>query len=327
MHLVACVSLAVGLVHALAMGPAYAQAQADRYPAKPIRFVLPFGAPGGAPDAMARLMGPKITDALGQPVIIDTRSGGGGVVATEHVARSAPDGYTFLLTSSSHVINPAMNPRLGYDPIKDFTPVSLLAEVPNILFIHPSVPARTVKEFIAYARANPEKLNYGSSGTGSGTHMFGELFAKMAGVKMVHVPYKTSGSLATDLAAGQVQLSFGSATVLSAVRAGKVIALAVTSSRRVAILPDTPTIAEAGLPGYAASNWYALFGPAGTSRAVVDRLYPHIQRIFKLEELREKFAAPMIEPIASTPQELAAYLPTEMEKWGAIVRETGIKAE
>ena len=322
MRLAACVvSMAIALI------PVPAQAQADRFPVKPIRFVLPFGAPGGAGDAMARALGPKLREAWGQPVIVDTRAGGGGVVATEFVARSAADGYTYLMTSSAHVINPAMNPQVGYDPIKDFTPVTLLSEVPNILFIHPSVPARTVKEFIAYGKANPDKLNYGSSGTGSGTHMFGELFAKMAGIRMVHVPYKTSGTLATDLAAGRVQLSFGSATVLPAVKAGKVIALAVTGSRRVETLPDVPTVGESGLPGYAATNWYALLGPAGTPKAAVDKLYPEIQRIFRLEEVREKFALPMVQPIASTPQELAAFLPQELDKWGRIIREAGIKAE
>ena len=315
------VAAAIGIVQSAA------HAQADRFPSKPIRLVLSFGAPGGAPDAIARLFGPKLTEAWGQPVVIEARTGAGGIIATEHVAKSAPDGYTYLLTSSAHAILPAMHATLPYDPIRDFTPVSLMAEVPNLLIINPSVPARSVKEFIAYARANPGKLNFGSPGSGSTTHVAGELFAKMAGVKMIHVPYKTSGALLTDLVSGQVQLSFGSSTTMASVRSGKLIALGVTGSRRVPTLPDLPTLAEAALPGYAASAWYALFAPAGTPKAVVDKLYPEIQRFFKLEEMREKFAGPLIQPIASTPQELAAFLPPEIEKWGAIVREAGIKPE
>jgi tripartite-type tricarboxylate transporter receptor subunit TctC len=317
----------IGILLCATLFQGTAQAQSERWPVKPVRFVLPFGAPGGAPDAMARALQPRLAEAWGQPMIIDVRSGGGGVLATDHVAKAAPDGYTLLMTSSSHVITPALNPGLSYHPIRDFTPVTLMAEVPNILFIHPSVPARTVKEFIAHARSHPGKLNYGSPGVGSGTHIFGELFAKMAGVKLVHVPYKTSGALATDLMSGLVQASFGSATVMPSVRAGKVIALGATGARRISTLPDLPTIAEGGLPGYAATNWYALLGPAGTPRVAVDRLWPEIQRVFRLEEVRQVFGPPMVEPINSTPQELAAFLPVEMDKWATIIREAGIKAE
>ncbi len=321
MRIGAClIAAAFGMNHL----PSYAQA--DRFPSKPIRFVLAFGAPGGAPDSIARLLAPKLTEAWGQAVVIESRAGAGGIIATEYVARVAPDGYTYLLTSPAHAINPAMHDKLTYDPIKDFTPVSLLAEVPNILVVHPSVPARSVKELIAYAKANPGKMNFGSTGPGSTTHIAGELFAKMAGVKIVHVPYKSIGPLITDLSSGQLQMAFQSSTTMPIVRSGKVLALGVTGSRRAPVLPNIPTIAEAALPGYSASAWYALFGPAGTPKYAVEKLYPEFQRIFKLEDIREMLSGPMIQPIASNPQELASFLELEIAKWGAIVKETGVKA-
>ena len=212
---------------------AAATACAQQYPAKPIRFVLPFGAPGGAPDIVARLLAPRLTEALGQQIVIEPRVGAGGTIGTEVVANAAPDGYTILLTSPSHAINVTLYSKLPYDAVADFVPITQLVEVPNILVIHPSLPARSVQELIKLAKSKPGSLNYGSAGSGSSQHLAGELFKKMAGVNMVHIPYKGGGGVVVDLIAGQVQLTFGSATSLPYVRSGRLVALAVTTSQRV----------------------------------------------------------------------------------------------
>jgi tripartite-type tricarboxylate transporter receptor subunit TctC len=305
--------------------PAFAQ---DNWPTKTIRIVLSFGAPGGAPDVAARLLAPELTKAWGQSVIVDPKTGAGGIIGAETVAKSAPDGYTWLINSPAHVINVALYAgKLPYDPITDFTPVTLLGEVPNLLIIVPSVPARTVKEFIAHAKANPGKLNYGSAGTGSSQHLAGELFAKMAGVKMTHVPYKGGGAVVTDLLAGQLQLTFGSATSLPSIRAGKLVALGVSGLKRDPNVPDLPTISEAALPGYEASAWYALYGPARTPKPIVDKMYYEVARIFKIPDVREKLNFVTMQPIASTPDELAVYVKKELAKWSVIVKESGAKPE
>jgi tripartite-type tricarboxylate transporter receptor subunit TctC len=315
----AALSLSLGILTSVS----YAQA----WPTKPLRIVLSFGAPGGAPDTIARLMAPELTKAWGQPVVVDPRTGAGGILGADTVAKAAPDGYTWLINSPAHVINLSLYDKLPYDPFADFTPVSKLADVPNILIIHPSVPARNVKELIAHARANPGKLNYGSAGTGSSQHLAGELFANMAGVKMVHVPYKGGGDVVKDLLGGQLQLTFGSATAIPSVRAGKLVALAVTTLQRDPTLADLPTVSEAGLPGYEAAAWYALLGPAKTPRAAVEKFYSEIPRIFKLPEVREKFANLTILPVASNPADTEAFLRREHAKWSVIVKESGAKAK
>ena len=315
-------------VMAVALGgfQATALAQAN-FPTKPVRFILAFGAPGGAPDVTARLIQPKLTEAWGQQIIIDGRSGAGGILGTEAASKAAPDGYSYLITSPAHAINPALYSKLPYDPVADFIPMSVLVDVPNIVIVHPSVPARTVKELIAHARANPGKLNYGSAGTGSSQHLAGELFSKMAGVKMTHVPYKGGAAVVTDLLGGQLQLTFGSSTSLPSVRAGKLVALGVTTLRRDPNMPDLPTIAEAALPGYEAAAWYVLLGPAKTPRPIVDKLYGEVQRIFRMPDIREKLAFVSMQPVVSTPDELAAFLKRELAKWSVIVKESGAKAE
>ncbi len=313
---------------ATALGMFSPSTSAQDYPSKPIRIVLSFGAPGGAPDVAARLIAPELTKAWGQPVLVDPRTGAGGIIGAEAVAKAAPDGYTWLINSPAHVINQSLYAgKLPYDPIADFAPVTQLGDVPNLLIIHPSIPARTVKEFIAYARANPGKLNYGSAGTGSSQHLAGELFAKMAGVKMTHVPYKGGAAVVTDLLGGQLQLTFGSSTSLPSVRAGKLVALGVTTLRRDPNMPDLPTIAEAALPGYEAAAWYVLLGPAKTPRPIVDKLYGEVQRIFRIPDIREKLAFVTMQPVVSTPDELAAFLKRELAKWSVIVKESGAKAE
>jgi tripartite-type tricarboxylate transporter receptor subunit TctC len=308
---------------ALAAGSACAQ----QYPAKPVRFVLPFGAPGGAPDIVARLLAPRLTEAWGQQIVIEPRVGAGGTIGTEVVANAAPDGYTILLTSPSHAINVTLYAKLPYDTVADFAPITQLVEVPNILVIHPSLPARSVQELVKLAKSRPGSLNYGSAGSGSSQHLAGELFKKMAGVNMVHIPYKGGGGVVVDLIAGQVQLTFGSSTSLPYVRSGRLVALAVTTAQRVASLPDLPTIAESGLPGYEASAWYAMFAPARTPKAVIDKVHAEVARVLKLPEVRERLAFETIQAVGSTPAELAEFVRREIVKWGAIIKESGAKVD
>ncbi len=318
-------STLIVLVTVLMIAPGGTGAQP--YPARPVRFVLPFGAPGGAPDTIARLLAPKLSEALGQQVVVDPRVGAGGTIGTEVVANAAPDGHTILLTSPSHAINATLYRKLPYDPVSDFAPITLLAELPNILVIHPSLPARSVKALIALARAKPGSLNYGSAGSGSSQHLAGELFKKMAGVDMVHIPYKGGGAVVIDLVSGQVHLTFGSATSLPHVRSGRLVALAVTTAERVSSLPELPTVSEAGLRGYEAAAWYALFAPARTPRPIVERLHAETVRALRLPDVRERLAFETIQIVGSTPAELAAFLQREIAKWGAIVRESGAKVD
>ena len=312
---------------ALTAAPAVAQSPAQNYPVKTIRWVLSFGAPGGAPDTIARTLGPKLTEAWGQQVLVDPRPGAGGTIATDIVAKAPPDGYTLLLASPSHAINATLYGKLPYDSLVDFAAVSLVAELPNILVVHPSLPVRSVKELIALARAKPGALNYGSAGSGSSQHLAGELFNKMAGVKTVHIPYKGGGAVMVDLIAGQVQLTFGSATALPHVRSGRAVALAVTTAKRASTLPELPTIAESGLPGYEASAWYIVLAPAKTPPAIIDKLHAEMVRAMKLPDVRERFTFHTIEPVGLPPAESAAYLAREVTKWAAVVRESGAKVE
>ena len=297
------------------------------YPAKPVRFVLPYGAPGGTPDIVARLLAAKLTEAWGQQVVVEPRVGAGGTIGTEVVANAVPDGYTILLTSPSHAINATLYSKLPYDAVTDFVPITQLVEVPNILVIHPSVPARSVKALIALAKARPGSLNYGSAGSGSSQHLAGELFKKMAGVDMVHIPYKGGGGVVVDLVAGQIQLTFGAATSLPYVRSGRLVALAVTTAKRVSSAPNLPTIAESGLPGYEAPAWYALFAPARTPKSIIDKVQADTVRALKAPDVRERLAFETIQPVGSTSAELAEFLKREIAKWGAIIKESGAKVD
>jgi tripartite-type tricarboxylate transporter receptor subunit TctC len=292
-----------------------------------VRLVLAFGAPGGAPDTIARTVAPKLTEAWGQQILVDPRTGAGGTIATEIVAKAPPDGYTLLLASPSHAINSSLYSKLPYDPVADFAAVTHAADVPNIVVIHPTVPARSIKQLIALAKSKPGALLYGSAGSGSSQHLAGELFQKMAGVKMVHVPYKGGGAVVVDLMSGQLQLTFGSTTSLPAIRSGRLIALAVTTARRVAALPELPTVAEAGLPGYEAAAWYAVFAPARTPRSIVDKVSAELARAIRLADVRERIEPQLIQPVGSSPAELAALLGREMKKWDAIVKESGARAD
>ncbi len=289
--------------------------------------MLPFGAPGGAPDIVARLLAPKLTEAWSQQIVVDPRVGAGGTIGTEVVANAAPDGYTILLTSPSHAINVTLYSKLPYDAVADFVPITQLVEVPNILVIHPSLPARSVPQLIALAKSKPGSLNYGSAGNGSSQHLAGELFKKMAGVSMVHIPYKGGGGVVVDLIAGQVQLTFGSSTSMPYVRSGRLVALAVTTSQRVQSLPNLPTIAESGLPGYEASAWYGLFAPARTPKPIVDKLQSEVARILKLPDVRERLAFETIQPVGSGSAEFSEFLKREIVKWGAIIKESGARVD
>lgn len=298
------------------------------YPKRPVRFVLTFGAPGGSPDTIARVIGAKLTDMWGMQVVIDPRPGAGGMLATEIVAKATPNGYTIILVSPSHVINASLHSKMPYDPVKDFVPVTQVAEVPNILSIYPGVPARSVKELIALAKTKPGSLSYGSAGIGSSQHLAGELFREMAGVDIVHVPYKVASAANLDLVAGRIQLAFAATSSVPHIRAGRLLGLAVTSAKRNAALPDLPTVAEAGLPGYEAAAWYGVLAPAGTPRPIISRLYADFAKAARLPEVREQLGKHAIEStISPTPAAFAAFLQKENSKWGLLVKKSGAKVE
>jgi len=309
-----------------AMHCASAADPAANYPAKPIRFIVGF-TPGGASDIIARLLAAKLAETWPQPLVVDNRPGAGGNLAVEMVARSAADGYTLLMASSSFSIIPSLHRDLSYNPLKDFAPVTLASSAPYLMVLHPGVPAQSVREFIALAKAQPGKFNYASAGAGSTLHLAGELFKSMAGVNIVHVPYKGATGI-TDLIAGAVQLSFaGLPQTLSHVKAGRLKALAVTTLRRAAALPDLPTIAEAGVPNYEVDPWYGVIAPAGTPRAIVERLHAAFTRALTAPDVVDKFTLQGLEARTSTPAGFSALIGREIAKWSKVVRDAGIKAE
>jgi tripartite-type tricarboxylate transporter receptor subunit TctC len=313
----ACVLAAVGTI-----------ACAQDYPVRPVRMVLTFGAPGGAPDTIARTLGAELAKMWGQQLVVDPRPGGGGMLATDIVSKATPDGYTVLLVSPSHVINPALHAKMPFDPVKDFAPVTQVAEVPNVLTVYPGVAARSVKELIALAKAKPGSLAYGSSGIGSSQHLAGELFREMAGINIVHVPYKAGTAANLDLIAGRIQIGFASSTSVPHIKSGRLVALGVTSAKRSAALPDVPTIAESGLPGYVASAWYGVLAPARTPKAIVSRLHGDLRKAAHVPEVMQIQSQLMIEPTTSaTPAEFDAFLDRERRKWGDIARRSGAKVE
>ena len=303
-------------------------AQAADYPEKPIRLLVP-AAPGGGADFVARILGVKLTEALGQTVVVENRAGASGTIAADNAAKSTADGYTLLMgQSTSVVIAPHLYKKLGYDTLRDLAPVTLVAQVPNILVVHPSVPARTVSEFIALARAQPELLNYGSSGNGAPSHLAGEMFKSATGVKMVHVPYKGAGLAVNGLIAGEIQVMFAPiVAVLPQVKAGRLRALAVTSAARSAAAPELPTLAESGLPGYEISSWFGLFAPANTPAPVIERLYRETAKALQSPDVRERFAREGAEPVGSSPADFTGYVRAEYAKYTRIVRDSGIKAD
>jgi len=315
---------AVGAVLALLATGAWGQA----YPAKPIRLVVPFPA-GGTTDILARAVGQKLTEAWGQPVVVDNRPGAGGNIGAELVAKAASDGYTLLMgTVGTHAINASLYAKMPYDHIKDFAPVILVAGVPNVLVVNPAVPVNSVQELIAYAKANPGRLNFASSGSGTSIHLSGELFKVMAGVQMTHIPYKGSAPALQDLIGGQVQLMFDNLpSALPQIKGGKLRALAVTSAARAAALPDVPTVAEAGLPGFEASSWFGVLAPAGTPVAIIARLNAEIAKWLASPEAREKLASQGANAAGGSPEDFAKHIAAETAKWQKVVKESGAKVD
>ena len=306
-----------------AVFPSAAWAQA--YPSKPVRVIVSYS-PGGATDIVARLVAAKLTEALGKPFIVENVTGAGGIIGDSAAARAAPDGYTLLGTSSTFAINPAVRAKLPFDPMKNFEPISLVASAPFMLVVHPSLPVKSVKDLIALAKANPGKLDYASAGQGTAVHLAVELFASLAGVKMMHIPYKGSGPALIDLLSGQVQLTF--ANVLSSrahVQSGRLRALAVSSERRSTVLPELPTVAEAGVPGYHTGSWYAYLAPAGTPPAAIQRVNAAIVRSVKSPEFSKRLAADGAEPVGSTPEEFGRFLAGEIARWREVVKSAGIR--
>jgi tripartite-type tricarboxylate transporter receptor subunit TctC len=319
--------LAITTMTLSAVAGAEAQSVAQTYPSKPIRIVVTF-TPGGAPDIIARLLGERFTAAWGQPVVIDNKPGSGGNIGSDFVAKSAPDGYTLVVgTVGTHSINGALYTKMSYDMVRDFSPVSLVATTPNLLVVHNDVPAKTVQELIALGKREG-KMSFASSGSGTSIHVSGELFKSMTGIDMTHIPYKGRASALPDLLGGRVTMMFDNMpSSLPLVREGKLRALGVTSLTRSPAAPDIPTIAESGLPGFEAVSWFAVFAPAGTPKPVVDQIQAEISRILKTPELAKKLTDIGLEPVGSTPEELAAYQRAEIVKWAKVVKDSGAKAE
>ena len=302
-------------------------ALAQDFPSKPIRFIVP-NPPGGASDITARVLGEKLSQRWGQAVVVENKPGAGAIIGTDFVAKAPPDGYTILLVPSSHAFNVSLYKKLPYDSVKDFAAVTQTANTPLVLAVNPSVPAKSVKELIAYAKANPGKLTYASSGSGTSLHLAAELFKSMAGVDIVHVPYKGSTAAHPDVMSGQVSMIFDTIpAVLPHIKSGKLRPLAVTGTKRSPLLPDLPTIAEAGLPGYAASSWGGVLAPAGTPKATIDKLNADLVAVLKMPDVQERLTGVGLEPVGSTPAEFEAFIKAEIAKWSKIIKEAGITAE
>jgi len=308
-----------------ALGLAGALSQAQTYPSRPIRLVVTFP-PGGAPDILARLFSEKAQ--LGQPLVVDNKPGAGGNIGADIVAKSPGDGYTLVMgTVGTHAINGALYDKMPYDMVKNFSPISLVASAPNLLVVHNDLPVRSVPELIAYMKANPNKLSFGSPGVGTSVHVSGELFKSMTGTSMTHIPYKGRQFAIPDLIGGSIQVMFDNMpSALPMAREGKIRALAQTTERRSAAAPDVPTVAEF-VPGFEATTWFALFAPAGTPRPVVDRLNAELVRVFRLPDVQDRLKTLGLEALLSGPDELARYQAAEIGKWAKVVKESGAKAE
>jgi tripartite-type tricarboxylate transporter receptor subunit TctC len=312
--------LALALLLGLA-GPAAAD-----YPDRPVRLIIPFP-PGGSNDVVGRLVANQLSEKLGHKVFVDNRGGAGGVLGTEAAATAAPDGYTLLIISIAHAVNPALH-KLNYDPIKSFTPISILATGPNVLAVNPQLPVKDVKELVALAREKPGALDYASAGVGSFQHLGGELFKLTAGVNIQHVPYKGGGPAMQDVIAGHVKIMFSSLVQTTPfIKSGQLRALGTGGSKRNPVLPDVPTIAEAGVPGYEANNWWGIVAPAGTPKDIVERLYRDIQATLKSPELTAAFEREGAAAVTMSSEEFAHYIETEMVKWGRVVKQGNIMAK
>jgi tripartite-type tricarboxylate transporter receptor subunit TctC len=310
-----------------ALLPFAARAQAPEWPSRPVRFIVPYP-PGGPTDIMGRIVAQAVQGPLGQPFVVENRAGANGLIGSEQAARAAPDGGTFLVNASAHVIVPHLTPNMPIDVLADFVPVTNIAAVPLWLVVNPALPVRSVADFIAYARANPGRISYASSSSGGATHLAGELFKQLTGTDMVHVPYRGSGPAVQDLIAGNVQAMFDSVPSSAAsARDGRLRALAVSTRTRIAPFPDLPTIAEAGVPGYEISTWYGIWAPARTPPAIINRLQQAVAAAARNPETRARFDALGAEPVADSPEDYARFVRAEYDRWGKLVRDARIKLD
>jgi tripartite-type tricarboxylate transporter receptor subunit TctC len=318
---------ALVVLFALAWAAAFG-AHAQAYPNRPVRLVVPYP-PGGTADLLARVLGQKLGETLGQPIVIENRGGAGGNIATEFVAKSAPDGYTLLMANASVLaINPTLFGSVPFDPVRDFAPVSLFADVPLILVVHPSFPPKSVKDLLALARAQPGEINYAAAGMGSTTHLSMELFKTMAGVKIVTIPFKGSGPALAALVAGQVPVMFELApTALGFVKSGRLRPLAVTSPARSPLMPELPTVAETGLPGFEVASWFGVVAPAATPKEIVARLNADIVKIVGSADMRERLAGLGAEPHSNSPEQFSQFIQSEFKKWAQVVKDSGARVE
>lgn len=319
-------ALATAVAAAPFLAPPHAYAQ--EYPNRPIRLVVPFG-PGGGSDYVGRLVAQKLTEQTGQTVVVDNRPGAASLVGTEIAARAAPDGYTLCLCDVGFTINPAYYKKTSYDPLKDFDPITVIAETPYILVVHAALPyVSSVKDFIAYAKAHPGTINLGSAGSGSGTHFSGELFKQGAGLKMTHVPYKSAGLSSADVASGQIQASMSTPpAAMPVVRTGRVKILASAGPKRSALLPDVPTFAESGVPGVVMTNWYSIMTRGGTPQPIIRKLHSELTRAIAAPDMRTRLATAALEPAPTTPEQLRKIVASELQRWVKVMKEAGIKQE
>ena len=336
----ACMSLVLPAAHAqpastgsgqaasTGSGQAASTGSGQAWPAKPLRFISPF-APGGGADITSRVIAQKLTDALGHQVLVDNRGGAGGMIGVDMGAKAPPDGYTLVLgTIGPIAINPSLYSKMPYDPIRDLVPVTLAADALNVLVVHPALPVKNVRELVALGKARPNQLNYGSSGPGATDHLAGELFNMMTGTKMVHVPYKGGAPAMLDLMAGNVQIIFSTvSTAIGQIKSGRVRALAMTGTKRFVLMPELPTIAQAGVAGFAVNNWYGVFVPAGTPKEIVARLNGEIVKILNMADAKQRLLESGIETTPSTQEQFVAYILAETKKWAKVVKDAGVKVD
>ena len=315
------------LLFVVAPSAAQAQAGASDYPNKFVRFIVPY-APGGSSDVLARTLGQKLSDALGQTFVVDNRPGAGSMIGTDVAAKATPDGYTIILSDMPHTINPSIHAKVPYDPVKDFSPITVIGVSPMFLFANPSLQAQNVKDLIALAKSQPGKIAIASGGTGATTHLAAELFQSHAGIRLTHVPYKGAGPAITDVVGGQIPVTFTSmATAAPFAKAGRLRILGVTSGKRLTAFPDVPTFQESGVPGLVFEHWWGVMAPAGTPRPIVDKLHSQIQKALSASDVRERFSALAVEPRTNTPEQFRALLESDLKRWAKVVKDAGIKAE
>ncbi len=313
----------ISVITAFTAGPALAQ----KYPDKPIKLIIPFPA-GGATDVMSRILAEKLSTRLGQQVIAENKPGAGTMLASEYVAKAPPDGYTLLMAASSLVIAPSMYAQVNYDPIRDFTPVTQVAALVHLVVVNPALPVNSIQELIAYLKAHPGKVSYGSTGSGTSTHLEAELFKKMAGVEMTHIPYKGSTPALTDLVGGQTTVMIDPiASSKPFLETGRLRAIAVTTAQRSPSAPELPTVAESGLPGYEAMPWLGIVAPAGTPKPIVDRIYQEVSAVLKLPEVKERFKSLGLDIIGNTPAQFETFIKQDQRKWAQVIKDSGAKVD